>query len=125
MEFNCGEVPSDEWKTCDVTNEIWNSYWKTMFGKIKSYDYKNGEESGKIPLVIQKDDIDYHLIRSRCHGCVCDTPMCQAMFHKADKEDGGAMGALVYTTLPIYTSRESNKLKKNVPEDLCLVCLQK
>ena len=50
--------------------------------------------------------------------------MCQAMFHKADYEDGGAMGAFVYTRLPIYTSREFNGINDGL-EDLCYVCITK
>jgi hypothetical protein len=44
------------------------------------------------------------------------------MFHHYDNIDYGATGGIIYTNIPIYTSRKLNiddKLKK----DICCVCI--
>jgi len=119
-----GEIPDDSWKKCEVTDEIWNDYWNKMNSSMKKFNYTNGEDCGTIPKSITKDNCDYKLINYSSHGFVCDNPMCQAMFHKADEQDCGAMGALVYTRLPIYTCRGKEQ-SPNMLEDMCYVCITK
>ncbi len=121
-----GEIPSNEWMECEVTDEICDEYWQAMSKVMIEHNYKNGEEYGSIPKTIIKDKVTYELINYSSHGFVCDEPMCQAMFHKYDYEDGGAMGAFTYTRLPIYTCRDQpTPDNKNIREDLCYVCITK
>jgi hypothetical protein len=118
-----GEIPSDEWVECEVTDEICNEYWDAMNKSMTEHNYQDGEKCGSIPKTILKDKITYELINYSSHGFVCDEPMCQAMFHKYNDEDAGAMGAFIYTRLPIYTCRGAPGLR--LREDLCYVCITK
>ena len=120
------DIPSYEWVECEVTDEICNEYWDAMNKTMTEHNYKNGEKCGSIPKTILKDKITYELINYSNHGFVCDEPMCQAMFHKYDDEDAGAMGAFIYTTLPIYTCRNQPTSDiDNLMEDLCYLCIRK
>jgi len=119
-----GETPDPNWMECEVTDNIINEYWTKMYSIMNEFNYKNGEKCGTIPKSVEKNDVEYKLINFSNHAFVCDEPMCQAMFHKADYEDGGAMGAFVYTRLPIYTSREFKEVNDGL-EDLCYVCITK
>lgn len=107
-----GEIPDESWKNIVVTEEMTDKYWSDL-QKIK----KN-----ELPKYVEKKDITYEKLDFETHGFVCDSPQCQAMFHYYDNVDYGATGGLIYTNIPIYTSRKlniDNKLKK----DLCCVCV--
>ncbi len=119
-----GEIADPNWIECEVTENIINEYWTKMNSTMNEFNYENGEKCGTIPKSVEKNDVEYKLINFSSHAFVCDEPMCQAMFHKADYEDGGAMGAFVYTRLPIYTSREFKGINDGL-EDLCYVCITK
>jgi hypothetical protein len=107
-----GELPDDSWTHITITDTITDKYWSDL----QKYD-KN-----KLPKFVKKDNITYEKLDFENHGFVCDSPECQAMFHYYDNIDYGATGAIVYTTIPIYTSRKLN-IDDKFKKDICCVCI--
>ena len=107
-----GELPDISWKKIVVTKIMTENYWS----------YLQKVDKNKLPKFVKKKNITYEKLDFENHGFVCDTPECQAMFHYYDNIDYGATGSLIYTGIPMYTSRKLN-IDNKYKKDICCVCI--
>ena len=88
------------------TQEEYLKYWENLNDIIKSCSYTSPTNVGDIAQRIESHDAIYELVRNK-HSRICDNPLCRGIFHRKNKEDGGASKKYIYTLLPIYEATES------------------
>jgi hypothetical protein len=105
MRFNnpIQETPDESWREVGVTEEVLSTYNQGLQDAFKKFNFSD-KDRGSLPAEIVSNDCKYRLIEG-CHGFTCDSPVCQAVFQHCEETDGGAFGALVATSIPIFTTR--------------------
>ena len=129
LGFTTSEEIDSEQDTLEInremimpTQEEYLKYWENLNDIIKRLSYTSPTNVGDIAQRIESHEAIYELVRKK-HSRICDNPLCRGIFHRKNKEDGGASKKYIYPLLPIYEATES-LIRSPVEYDyLCYLCL--